>query len=70
MRKTGQSGFSLYSDEPTGQNLEHYLQGSLMVRWFCHFTYWPYSDLVLTSILGEPDSHLCLAFLHVSKQLQ
>ncbi|KAB5581919.1 hypothetical protein PHYPO_G00181110 [Pangasianodon hypophthalmus] len=31
MRKTGQSGFSLYSDDPTGQNLEHYLQGSLMI---------------------------------------
>lgn len=31
MRKTGQSGFSLYSDDPTGQNLEHCLQGSLMI---------------------------------------
>ncbi|XP_027006068.2 pleckstrin homology domain-containing family H member 2 [Tachysurus fulvidraco] len=31
MRKTGQSGFSLYSDDPTGQNLEHYLEGSLMI---------------------------------------
>uniref|UniRef100_A0A8B9RMW3 Pleckstrin homology domain containing, family H (with MyTH4 domain) member 2 n=1 Tax=Astyanax mexicanus TaxID=7994 RepID=A0A8B9RMW3_ASTMX len=31
MRKTGQSGFSLYSDDPTGQNLEHYLQGSLKI---------------------------------------
>uniref|UniRef100_A0AAR2KVQ1 Pleckstrin homology domain containing, family H (with MyTH4 domain) member 2 n=1 Tax=Pygocentrus nattereri TaxID=42514 RepID=A0AAR2KVQ1_PYGNA len=31
MRKTGQSGFSLYSDDPTGQTLEHYLQGSLKI---------------------------------------
>ncbi|XP_058238898.1 pleckstrin homology domain-containing family H member 2 isoform X1 [Hemibagrus wyckioides] len=31
MRKTGQSGFSLYSDDPTGQNLEHCLEGSLMI---------------------------------------
>ncbi|KAF7710663.1 pleckstrin homology domain-containing family H member 2 [Silurus meridionalis] len=31
MRKLGQSGFSLYSDDPTGQNIEHYLQGSLMI---------------------------------------
>ncbi|KAM9476627.1 pleckstrin homology domain-containing family H member 2 isoform 1-T1 [Clarias gariepinus] len=31
MRKTGQSGFSLYSDDPTGQNVEHYLHGSLMI---------------------------------------
>ncbi|KAK3554792.1 hypothetical protein QTP70_033487, partial [Hemibagrus guttatus] len=31
MRKTGQSGFSLYSDDPAGQNLEHCLEGSLMI---------------------------------------
>ncbi|TSK42142.1 Pleckstrin homology domain-containing family H member 2 [Bagarius yarrelli] len=31
IRKMGQSGFSLYSDDPTGQNLEHYLEGSLMI---------------------------------------
>ncbi|XP_066534880.1 pleckstrin homology domain-containing family H member 2 [Hoplias malabaricus] len=31
MRKTGYSGFSLYSDDPAGQNLEHYLQGSLKI---------------------------------------
>ncbi|KAL7890262.1 hypothetical protein AOLI_G00025200 [Acnodon oligacanthus] len=31
MRKTGQSGFSLYSDDPTSQTLEHYLQGSLKI---------------------------------------
>lgn len=32
MRKTGQSGFSLYSDDPTGKDLEHSLQGNLKVR--------------------------------------
>lgn len=32
MRKTGQSGFSLYSDDPTGKDLEHCLQGNLKVR--------------------------------------
>lgn len=32
MRKTGQSGFCLYSDDPTSQTLEHYLQSSLKVR--------------------------------------
>ncbi|XP_026858377.2 pleckstrin homology domain-containing family H member 2 isoform X1 [Electrophorus electricus] len=31
MRKTGQSGFSLYSDDPTGRNIEHYLHGSLKI---------------------------------------
>ncbi|XP_030627827.1 pleckstrin homology domain-containing family H member 2 isoform X2 [Chanos chanos] len=31
MRKTGQSGFGLYSDDPTGQDLEHYLQGNLKI---------------------------------------
>lgn len=34
IRKTGQSGFSLYSDDPTGQDLEHFLNGSLKVSWF------------------------------------
>ncbi|XP_062851074.1 pleckstrin homology domain-containing family H member 2 [Trichomycterus rosablanca] len=31
IRKTGQSGFSLYSDDPTGQDLEHFLEGSLKI---------------------------------------
>ncbi|KTF98815.1 hypothetical protein cypCar_00039270, partial [Cyprinus carpio] len=31
MRKTGQSGFSLYSDDPTGKDLEHCLQGNLKI---------------------------------------
>uniref|UniRef100_A0A673FXF9 Pleckstrin homology domain-containing family H member 2-like n=1 Tax=Sinocyclocheilus rhinocerous TaxID=307959 RepID=A0A673FXF9_9TELE len=31
MRKTGQSGFSLYSDDPTGKDLEHCLQGHLKI---------------------------------------
>ncbi|TRY88747.1 hypothetical protein DNTS_029676 [Danionella cerebrum] len=31
MRKTGQSGFSLYSDDPTGTDLEHCLQGNLKI---------------------------------------
>uniref|UniRef100_A0AAY4DCV7 Uncharacterized protein n=1 Tax=Denticeps clupeoides TaxID=299321 RepID=A0AAY4DCV7_9TELE len=31
MRKSGQSGFSLYTDDPTGQELEHCLQGSLKI---------------------------------------
>lgn len=30
-RKTGQSGFSLYSDDPTGKDLEHCLQGKLKI---------------------------------------
>uniref|UniRef100_A0A8C7FFR3 Pleckstrin homology, MyTH4 and FERM domain containing H2 n=1 Tax=Oncorhynchus kisutch TaxID=8019 RepID=A0A8C7FFR3_ONCKI len=29
MRKTGQSGFSLYTDDPTGRELEHCLQGGI-----------------------------------------
>uniref|UniRef100_A0A8C1ZYG8 Pleckstrin homology domain containing, family H (with MyTH4 domain) member 2 n=1 Tax=Cyprinus carpio TaxID=7962 RepID=A0A8C1ZYG8_CYPCA len=31
MRKTAQSGFSLYSDDPTGKDLEHCLQGNLKI---------------------------------------
>lgn len=31
MRKTGQSGFSLYTDDPTGRELEHCLQGGIKV---------------------------------------
>ncbi|XP_048061581.1 LOW QUALITY PROTEIN: pleckstrin homology domain-containing family H member 2 [Megalobrama amblycephala] len=31
MRKTGQSGFSLYSDDPTGKDLEHCLQANLKI---------------------------------------
>ncbi|XP_051507154.1 pleckstrin homology domain-containing family H member 2 isoform X2 [Myxocyprinus asiaticus] len=31
MRKTGQSGFSLYSDDPTGTDLEHCLQANLKI---------------------------------------
>lgn len=31
MRKTGQSGFSFYSDDPTGKDLEHCLQGNLKI---------------------------------------
>uniref|UniRef100_A0A673IDE7 Pleckstrin homology domain-containing family H member 2-like n=1 Tax=Sinocyclocheilus rhinocerous TaxID=307959 RepID=A0A673IDE7_9TELE len=30
-RKTAQSGFSLYSDDPTGKDLEHCLQGNLKI---------------------------------------
>lgn len=30
-RKTGLSGFSLYTDDPTGQDLEHCLQGDIKV---------------------------------------
>lgn len=32
IRKTGLSGFSLYSDDPTGRELEHFLQGSIKVH--------------------------------------
>uniref|UniRef100_A0AAX7T9Y0 Pleckstrin homology domain containing, family H (with MyTH4 domain) member 2 n=1 Tax=Astatotilapia calliptera TaxID=8154 RepID=A0AAX7T9Y0_ASTCA len=31
MRKTGLSGFSLYTDDPTGRSLEHCLQGGLKI---------------------------------------
>ncbi|KAJ3610038.1 hypothetical protein NHX12_022132, partial [Muraenolepis orangiensis] len=31
VRKTAQSGFSLYTDDPTGRDLEHCLQGSIKV---------------------------------------
>uniref|UniRef100_A0A4W6FX17 Pleckstrin homology, MyTH4 and FERM domain containing H2 n=1 Tax=Lates calcarifer TaxID=8187 RepID=A0A4W6FX17_LATCA len=31
MRKTGLSGFSLYTDDPTGRELEHCLQGSIKI---------------------------------------
>uniref|UniRef100_A0A8C7RUL4 Pleckstrin homology, MyTH4 and FERM domain containing H2 n=1 Tax=Oncorhynchus mykiss TaxID=8022 RepID=A0A8C7RUL4_ONCMY len=31
MRKTGQSGFSLYTDDPTGRELEHCLQGGIKI---------------------------------------
>ncbi|XP_076141882.1 pleckstrin homology domain-containing family H member 2 [Alosa pseudoharengus] len=31
IRKTSHSGFSLYSDDPAGQDLEHYLQGGLKI---------------------------------------
>ncbi|XP_056617338.1 pleckstrin homology domain-containing family H member 2 [Triplophysa dalaica] len=31
VRKTGQSGFSLYSDDPTGRDFEHCLQGNLKI---------------------------------------
>ncbi|XP_063047989.1 pleckstrin homology domain-containing family H member 2 [Engraulis encrasicolus] len=31
IRKTSQSGFSLFSDDPAGQELEHYLQGGLKI---------------------------------------
>lgn len=31
MRKTGQSGFSLYTDDPTGRDLEHCLQGNIKI---------------------------------------
>ncbi|XP_036402517.1 pleckstrin homology domain-containing family H member 2 [Megalops cyprinoides] len=31
MRKTGQSGFSLYTDDPSGRDLEHSLQGSIKI---------------------------------------
>ncbi|XP_029031270.1 pleckstrin homology domain-containing family H member 2 [Betta splendens] len=31
MRKTGLSGFSLYSDDPTGRELEHCLQGGIKI---------------------------------------
>ncbi|XP_034040743.1 pleckstrin homology domain-containing family H member 2 [Thalassophryne amazonica] len=31
MRKMGQSGFSLYSDDPTGRDLEHCLQGGIKI---------------------------------------
>ncbi|XP_056291232.1 pleckstrin homology domain-containing family H member 2 [Pseudoliparis swirei] len=31
IRKTGLSGFSLYSDDPTGRELEHFLQGSIKI---------------------------------------
>ncbi|KAF7656122.1 hypothetical protein LDENG_00046070 [Lucifuga dentata] len=31
IRKTGQSGFSLYTDDPTGRELEHCLQGGIKI---------------------------------------
>lgn len=31
-RKTGLSGFSLYTDDPTGRDLEHCLQGDIKVH--------------------------------------
>ncbi|KAJ8359681.1 hypothetical protein SKAU_G00162060 [Synaphobranchus kaupii] len=31
MRKTGQSGFTLYTDDPSGRDLEHNLQGSIKI---------------------------------------
>ncbi|KAI1894433.1 hypothetical protein AGOR_G00115760 [Albula goreensis] len=31
MRKTGQSGFSLYTDDPSGRDLEHGLQGGIKI---------------------------------------
>ncbi len=32
MRKMGLSGFSLYTDDPTGRELEHCLQGGIKVH--------------------------------------
>ncbi|XP_072485622.1 pleckstrin homology domain-containing family H member 1 isoform X2 [Notamacropus eugenii] len=31
MRKTSHSGFSLFTDDPSGKDLEHYLQGSIKI---------------------------------------
>ncbi|KAG5831318.1 hypothetical protein ANANG_G00302510 [Anguilla anguilla] len=31
MRKTGQTGFTLYTDDPSGRDLEHSLQGSIKI---------------------------------------
>lgn len=35
MRKTVQSGFALYTDDPSGQDLEHSLQGNTKVYQAC-----------------------------------
>lgn len=58
IRKTGLSGFSLYTDDPTGRELEHSLQGSIKV---------PFLDGHLNSYGFHSDFKLI--FLHSSADL-
>ena len=64
IRKTGLSGFSLYTDDPTGRELEHCLQGGIKVRfkvmWSEHVLKAGSVASVLTSFLITNRSSSCL----------